>query len=159
MTTIAADFARKIMVADSLYSDEDGLKVAAATKVYFVTYKGYPALLGAAGWQYDIEMVVAWLEGKSKRKPKLKNKNDFLLLYEKGLLLADNNLIWEKSVTNHGVVGTGAMAVEAAVWLKAPIELAVEAATNVDLYSGPPITIYNLNDPPRTTDNQTLSKL
>ena len=76
MTTIVGDWTRKILVSDTQYSDDD-------TGIKYNEDKVFPiegGWFGGAGHKSDIEKVYAWIKGKSKTKPKLKNTNSFLKL-------------------------------------------------------------------------------
>jgi len=139
MTTIVGDWRRKIIVSDSQYSDDDtGLK-------YFENkvYKVKDGWLGGAGTQSDIEKAMHWFLGDKKRKQKLKDSNSFLFLNKNGLYSCDNSLEWE-TVRTFMVIGSGAMAAEVLMRQGQKAENAVLGACNVDLYSSPPIKVFEL---------------
>lgn len=137
MTTIVGDWKRKILVSDSQYSDDDtGIKYF-EDKVYRIP-SGWFA---GAGHQSDIEKFLEFISGKTKRRPKLRNDNSFLLLTEKGLFSCDNSLEWE-TVRSFMAIGSGSMAAEALLRNGYSAEEAVLGACNVDLYSSEPIKVY-----------------
>jgi 20S proteasome alpha/beta subunit len=139
MTTIVGDWRRKILVSDSQYSDTDsGIKYF-HEKVFKVT-GGWFAGAGHAG---DIELVLKYIEGKSRTKPKLKNENSFIWLKEDGLYNSDSKLEWE-TCKEYIAIGSGAMAAEALLRHGTTAEVAVLGACNVDLYSHEPVRIYEL---------------
>lgn len=139
MTTIVGDWTRKVIVSDSQFSDDDtGLKYY-ENKVYRVK----DGWFAGAGTQSDIEKAMGWFFGDKTRKPKLKDSNSFLFLNKNGLYSCDNSLEWE-TVRTFMAIGSGAMAAEVLMRRKAKAEEAVLAACNVDLYSSPPIKVYEL---------------
>jgi hypothetical protein len=140
MTTIVGDWRRKILVADSQYSDTDNGMKYFHEKVFRVS-NGWFAGAGHAG---DIELVLKYIEGKTRTKPKLKNENSFLWLKEDGLYNSDSKLEWE-TCKNYIAIGSGAMAAEALLRHGTTAEVAVRGACNVDLYSHEPIRSYELN--------------
>lgn len=138
MTTIVGDWKRKILVSDSQYSDDDtGIKYQ-DEKVYEVPGGWF----GGAGHKSDIEKVLAFLRGESKR-PKLRNQNSFLMLTDKGLYSSDNSLDWE-TVETFMAIGSGAMAAEALLRHGFSAEESVRGACDVDLSSSEPIRVYSL---------------
>jgi hypothetical protein len=139
MTTIIGDWRRKILVSDSQYSDTDsGIKYF-HEKVFKVS-NGWFCGAGHAG---DIELVLKYIEGKSRTKPKLKNENSFLWLKEDGLVACDSKLEWE-TCKEYIAIGSGAMAAEALLRHGTTAEVAISGACSVDLYSHEPIRIYEL---------------
>jgi hypothetical protein len=146
MTTIVGDWNRKILVADSQYSDDvTGIK-------YFEEkiYKLPQGWFGGAGHSSDIEKALAWLTGKTKKKPIIKNSNSFLLLTEEGLFNSNEHLEWETCHT-FMAIGSGAMAAEAILRYGAPAEEAVYMACQVDMMSHEPIRVYTLGSEEITT--------
>ena len=139
MTTIVGDWSRKILVADSQFSDDDtGLK-------YFED-KVIPidgGWLGVAGNWCDGEKVQEYLSKKSKTKPKLKTDSSFLKLTNEGLFACGDDLEWER-VRTFMSIGSGAMAAEVCMRMGLTAEEAVKWACNVDLKSHEPIKTYNL---------------
>ena len=139
MTTIVGDWGRKVLVADSQFSDDDtGLK-------YFED-KVLPiegGWLGVAGNWSDAEKVIDYLNKKSKTKPKLKNDSSFLKLTKDGLFACGDDLEWER-VRTFMAIGSGAMAAEVCMRMGLTPEEAVKWACNVDLKSHEPIKTYAL---------------
>jgi 20S proteasome alpha/beta subunit len=145
MTTIVGDWNRKILVADSQYSDDDtGIKYH-EDKVFLLKNNTW---FGGAGHKSDIEKVINWLNGKVKIKPKLKNTNSFLMLTPEGLLSCDSTLEWE-TVRTFMAIGSGSMAAEALLRHGFSAEASVNGACDVDLSSSGPIKVYTLgvNEP------------
>jgi len=139
MTTIVGDWSKKILVADSQFSDDD-------TGIKYFEDKIYPipnGWLGGAGHQSDIEKVVDYMNGKIKTKPKIKNDNSFLMLTDKGLFSTDNELDWE-TVRTFMAIGSGSMAAETCLRMGLTAQEAVHWACNVDLMSHEPIKVYSL---------------
>ncbi len=139
MTTIVGDWRRKILVADSQYSDDDnGIK-------YFhdKVFKIENTWFAGAGHAGDIETVLKYLKTKGKTVPKLKNSNSFIWLREDGLLACDEKLEWE-TTHEYIAIGSGAMAAEALLRHGLTAEESVNGACNVDLYSHEPIKVYSL---------------
>jgi 20S proteasome alpha/beta subunit len=139
MTTIVGDWRHKILVSDTQYSDDD-------TGIKYNEDKVFPiegGWFGGAGHKADIEKVYAWVQGKSKSKPKLKNTNSFLKLTKEGLFSCDSSLEWE-TVTTFIAIGSGAMAAEAMLRHGTTAEEAVLMACKVDLSSSEPIKVYEL---------------
>ncbi len=139
MTTIVGDWARKILVADSQYSDDDaGIKYF-EDKVFAIP-NGW---LGGAGTAIDIEKVLAHIKNKGKTPPKLKGNSCFLMLTDAGLFSCGDDLEWETVRTNMAI-GSGAMAAETVMRMGHKAEEAVRWACNVDLMSHEPIKVYTL---------------
>ena len=139
MTTIVGDWKRKILVADSQYSDDEtGIKYS-DEKVFAVNGGWF----GGAGHKSDIEKVLAFLRGDTKKKPRLRNSNSFLLLTDKGLMSSDNTLEWE-TVETFLAIGSGAMAAEALLRHGFSAEESVKGACDVDLSSSEPVRVYKL---------------
>lgn len=139
MTTIVGDWRRKILVSDSQYSDTDNGMKYFHEKVFSVP-GGWFCGAGHAG---DIEVVLAYITGKTKRVPKLKNENSFLWLKEDGLFNCDSKLEWE-TCREYIAIGTGAMAAEALLRHGTTAEVAVRGACDIDLYSHEPVRVYEL---------------
>ena len=141
MTTIVGDWSKKILVADSQFSDDD-------TGIKYFEDKIYPipnGWLGGAGHQSDIEKVVDYMNGKIKAKPKIKNDNSFLMLTDKGLFSTDNELDWE-TVRTFMAIGSGAMAAEVCMRMGLTAEEAIVWACNVDANSSGPVKTYSLDN-------------
>jgi 20S proteasome alpha/beta subunit len=143
MTTIVGDYRRKILVADSQYTDDEaGIKYQ-DEKVYPLANGGWFA---GAGHKSDIEKVLKWIkDGKGRGKPKVKNPNSFLMLTEAGLFSSDNSLEFE-TVKDFIAIGSGSMAAEALLRHGLTAEEAVKGACNIDLYSCEPIRVYKLGE-------------
>jgi hypothetical protein len=139
MTTIVGDWARKIIVSDSQFSDDD-------TGIKYFDEKVVPidgGWLGVAGNWCDCEKVVDYINKKSKRKPKLKSDSSFLKLTQEGLFYCGDDLEWEKAKT-FMAIGSGTMAAEVCMRMGLTAEDAVKWACNVDLKSHEPIKTYAL---------------
>lgn len=141
MTTIVGDWNRKILVADSQFSDDDaGIK-------YFED-KILPidgGWLGVAGNWCDAEKVIEYINKKGKAKPKLKPDSSFLKLTSEGLFSCDDDLEWER-VRSFMAIGSGTMAAEVCLRMGLDAEVAVKWACNVDLMSHEPIKVYSLTN-------------
>jgi 20S proteasome alpha/beta subunit len=71
MTTIIGDWRRKVLVADSQFTDSD-------TGIKYFEDKIFPiegGFLGVAGNYVDAEKVIDYLSKKSKNKSKLRSRN------------------------------------------------------------------------------------
>jgi ATP-dependent protease HslVU (ClpYQ) peptidase subunit len=149
MTTIVGDWQRKILVSDTQFSDDDtGMKYH-DDKVYKIP-NGW---LGGAGHKADIEKVLAFITGKLKRKPKLRNQNSLIMLTKDGLFTSDSSIDWE-SVDKFIAIGSGAMAAEALMRHGYSAEASVAGACDTDLYSSEPIKVYSLESSDPTTWNK-----
>jgi hypothetical protein len=141
MTTIIGDWRRKVLVADSQFTDSDsGIK-------YFEE-KIFPiegGFLGVAGNYVDAEKVTDYLSKKSKNKPKLKSDSSFLKLTKEGLFSCGDDLEWER-VRTFMAIGSGAMAAEVCLRMGLTAEEGIEWACNVDANSSGPIKTYGLDD-------------
>jgi hypothetical protein len=141
MTTIVGDWSKKILVADSQFTDSDsGIK-------YFED-KIFPidgGWMGVAGNYCDAEKVLDYLSKKNKTKPKLKSDSSFLKLTKDGLFACGDDLEWER-VRTFMAIGSGAMAAEVCMRMGLTAEEAVKWACNVDANSSEPIKTYSLND-------------
>jgi hypothetical protein len=141
MTTIVGDWRRKVLVADSQFTDSDtGIK-------YFedniVPIDG--GWLGVAGNWSDCEKVVDYLSKKNKTKPKLKSDSSFLKLTKEGLFSCGDDLEWER-VRTFMAIGSGSMAAEVCLRMGLTAEEAVSWACNVDANSHEPIKTYKVDD-------------
>jgi hypothetical protein len=139
MTTIVGDWANKIMVADSQFTDDE-------TGIKYYEDKIIPidgGWLGIAGNWVDGEKVVDYLCKKIKTKPKLKADSSFLKLTNEGLFACGSDLEWER-VRGFMAIGSGSMAAEVCMRMGLSAEEAVKWACNVDSKSSEPIKIYNL---------------
>ena len=141
MTTIVGDWGKKILVADSQFTDTDsGIK-------YFED-KIFPiegGWMGIAGNYCDAEKVLDYLSKKNKTKPKLKSNSSFIKLTKDGLFSCGDDLEWER-VRTFMAVGSGAMAAEVCMRMGLTAEEAVKWACNVDINSSEPVKTYKLDD-------------
>jgi hypothetical protein len=141
MTTIVGDWGKKILVADSQFTDSDaGIK-------YFED-KIFPVdggWMGVAGNYCDAEKVLDFLSKKTKVKPKLKSDSSFLKLTKEGLFSCGDDLEWER-VRTFMAIGSGAMAAEVCMRMGLTAQVAVEWACNVDMNSHGPVKTYSLDD-------------
>lgn len=139
MTTIVGDWDKKILVADSQFTDSDsGIK-------YFED-KIFPidgGWMGVAGNYCDAEKVLDYLNKKTKTKPKLKSDSSFLKLTKDGLFSCGDDLEWER-IRTFMAIGSGAMAAEVCMRMGLTAEEAVKWACNVDANSSGPIKTYSL---------------
>jgi len=140
MTTIVGDWINKILVSDSQFSDEEtGIKYY-EDKILQID----GGWIGVAGNWSDAEVVIEYINKKSKVKPKLKPDSAFLKLTNEGLFVCGDDLEWER-VRTFMAIGTGAMAAEVCMRMGLTAEESVKWACNVDLKSSEPIKIYKLN--------------
>ena len=141
MTTIIGDWRKKILVADSQFTDTDsGIK-------YFED-KIFPiegGWMGVAGNYCDAEKVLDYLNKKTKVKPKLKSDSSFLRLTKEGLFSCGDDLEWER-VRTFMSIGSGAMAAEVCMRMGLTAQEAAKWACNVDVNSSDPIKTYTLDD-------------
>jgi len=141
MTTIVGDWGKKILVADSQFTDTDsGIK-------YFED-KIFPiegGWMGIAGNYCDAEKVLDYLSKKNKTKPKLKSNSSFIKLTKDGLFSCGDDLEWER-VRTFMAIGSGAMAAEVCMRMGLTAEEAVKWACNVDINSSEPVKTYKLDD-------------
>ena len=141
MTTIIGDWRRKVLVADSQFTDSDsGIK-------YFED-KVFPiegGFIGVAGNYVDAEKAIDYVNKKSKNKPQLKSDSSFLKLTKEGLFSCGDDLEWER-VRTFMAIGSGAMAAEVCLRMGLTAEEGIEWACNVDANSSGPIKTYGLDD-------------
>lgn len=139
MTTILGDWSRKVLVADSQFSDTDtGIKYF-EDKVFSID----GGWLGVAGNYVDAEKVIEYINKKSKIKPKLKTDSCFLKLTNEGLFACGDDLEWER-VRTFMAIGSGTMAAEVCMRMGLTAEEAVKWACNVDLMSHEPVKTFPL---------------
>ena len=141
MTTIVGDWRRKVLVADSQFTDSD-------TGIKYFEDKIVPidgGWLGVAGNWSDCEKVVDYLSKKNKTKPKLKSDSSFLKLTKEGLFSCGDDLEWER-VRTFMAIGSGSMAAEVCLRMGLTAEEAVSWACNVDANSHEPIKTYKVDD-------------
>lgn len=141
MTTIVGDWSKKIIVADSQFTDSD-------TGIKYFEDKVNPiegGWLGIAGNWVDAEKVLDYLNKKTKTKPKLKSDSSFLKLTKDGLFACGDDLEWER-VRTFMAIGSGAMAAEVCMRMGLTAEEAVGWACNVDANSSGPVKTYSLDD-------------
>ena len=139
MTTIVGDWRRKILVADSQFSDDDaGIKYF-EDKIFLIE----GGWLGVAGNYVDAELVVEYINKKAKTKPKLKSDSSFFKLTHEGLFCCGDDLEWER-VRTFMSIGSGSMAAEVCMRIGLPAEEAVKWACDVDLKSHEPIRVFVL---------------
>lgn len=141
MTTIIGDWRRKVLVADSQFTDTDsGIK-------YFED-KVFPidgGFIGVAGNYVDAEKAIDYINKKNKNKPKLKSDTSFLKLTKEGLFSCGDDLEWER-VRTFMAIGSGAMAAEVCLRMGLTAEEGIEWACNVDVNSSGPIKTYKIDD-------------
>ena len=139
MTTILGDWEQKVLVADSQFSDTStGIKYF-EDKVFAID----GGWLGVAGNYVDAELVIDFLNKKSKIKPKLKTDSSFLKLTNEGLFACGDTLEWER-VRTFMAIGSGTMAAEVCMRMGLTPEESVKWACNVDLMSHEPVKTYPL---------------
>jgi ATP-dependent protease HslVU (ClpYQ) peptidase subunit len=141
MTTIVGDWSKKIIVADSQFTDSD-------TGIKYFEDKVNPiegGWLGIAGNWVDAEKVLDYLNKKTKTKPKLKSDSSFLKLTKDGLFACGDDLEWER-VRTFMAIGSGAMAAEVCMRMGLTAEEAVGWACNVDANSSGPVKTYPLDN-------------
>jgi hypothetical protein len=139
MTTIIGDWGRKILVADSQFTDTDsGIKYF-EDKVFAID----GGWLGVAGNYCDAEKVLDYINKKHKVKPKLKADSSFLKMTVDGLFACGDDLEWER-VRTFMAIGSGAMAAEVCMRMGLEPQQAVKWACNVDMNSHEPIKIFAL---------------
>ena len=141
MTTIVGDWRRKVLVADSQFTDSD-------TGIKYFEDKIFPVeggYIGVAGNYCDAEKVIDYLNKKTKAKPKLKSDSSFLKLTKEGLFSCGDDLEWER-VRTFMAIGSGSMAAEVCLRMGLKAEEAVGWACNVDVNSHEPIKTYKLDD-------------
>jgi hypothetical protein len=139
MTTILGDWERKVLVADSQFSDTStGIKYF-EDKVFAID----GGWLGVAGNYVDAELVIDFLNKKGKIKPKLKTDSSFLKLTNEGLFACGDTLEWER-VRTFMAIGSGTMAAEVCMRMGLTPEESVKWACNVDLMSHEPVKTYPL---------------
>lgn len=141
MTTIIGDWRRKMLVADSQFTDSDsGIKYF-EDKIFQID----GGWMGVAGNYCDAEKVLDYLSKKSKTKPKLKSDSSFIKLTKEGIFSCGDDLEWER-VRTFMAIGSGSMAAEVCLRMGLTAEEAVEWACNVDVNSSGPIKTYKLDD-------------
>lgn len=141
MTTIIGDWKRKVLVADSQFTDSD-------TGIKYFEDKIFPVeggFIGVAGNYCDAEKVIEYVNKKTKVKPKLKSDSSFLKLTKEGLFSCGDDLEWER-VRTFMAIGSGSMAAEVCLRMGLTAEEGVEWACNVDVNSSGPIKTYKLDD-------------
>jgi hypothetical protein len=141
MTTIVGDWSKKVLVADSQFTDSD-------TGIKYFEDKIVPidgGWLGVAGNWSDCEKVIDYLSKKNKTKPKLKSDSSFLKLTKDGLFSCGDDLEWER-VRTFMAIGSGAMAAEVCMRMGLTAEEAVGWACNVDANSSGPVKTYPIDD-------------
>jgi len=139
MTTILGDWEQKVLVADSQFSDTStGIKYF-EDKVFAID----GGWLGVAGNYVDAELVIDFLNKKSKIKPKLKTDSSFLKLTNEGLFACGDTLEWER-VRTFMAIGSGTMVAEVCMRMGLTPEESVKWACNVDLMSHEPVKTYPL---------------
>lgn len=141
MTTIVGDWSKKVLVADSQFTDSD-------TGIKYFEDKIVPidgGWLGVAGNWSDCERVIDYLSKKNKTKPKLKSDSSFLKLTKDGLFSCGDDLEWER-VRTFMAIGSGAMAAEVCMRMGLTAEEAIGWACNVDANSSGPVKTYSLDN-------------
>jgi hypothetical protein len=141
MTTIVGDWATKVLVADSQFTDTaSGIKYF--EEKVFVIDGGW---IGVAGNYCDAEKVLEYVNKKTKVKPKIKSDSSFLKLTKDGLFACGDDLEWER-VRTFMAIGSGSMAAEVCMRMGLTAEEAVGWACKVDASSSGPINTYTLPD-------------
>jgi len=144
MTTIIGDPKRKVLVADSQYSDDDSDTKSKDNEKVFRVPQGW---LAGAGDVTSIQQVVAWFkDGKKGKPPVIKDIDDadFMLLSDDGVFVSGKDLrFWQ--IYKPDALGSGTLAALAVMSLNHSAEEACWAACQSDLYSGTPVKIYSLN--------------
>ena len=141
MTTIIGDWRRKVLVADSQFTDSD-------TGIKYFEDKIFPVdggFIGVAGNYCDAEKVIEYVNKKTKVKPKLKSDSSFLKITKEGLFSCGDDLEWER-IRTFMAIGSGSMAAEVCLRMGLTAEEGVEWACNVDANSSGPIKTYKLDD-------------
>jgi hypothetical protein len=141
MTTIVGDWSKKVLVADSQFTDSD-------TGIKYFEDKIVPidgGWLGVAGNWSDCEKVIDYLSKKNKTKPKLNSDSSFLKLTKDGLFSCGDDLEWER-VRTFMAIGSGAMAAEVCMRMGLTAEEAIGWACNVDANSSGPVKTYSLDN-------------
>lgn len=139
MTTIAADPVSGIMATDSNVTD--GAQKWSEVKVERIG----DTLYGTCGDAVDGDKFYAWIRNGAKgRKPKL-DETEFnaLALNDQGLFWFDNKL---HPIRHHTAfaIGSGTLAVRAALLMGADLERAVAVACEVDHGSALPVQVHKL---------------
>ena len=145
MTTVIGDPKRKIIVADSQFSDDDSdTKSLNNEKVYRVP-QGW---LAGAGDVLSIQEVVKYFnDGKKGKAPVIKDADDadFMLLTEEGVFVSGKDLrFWQ--IQTFDAIGSGTLAALAVMALGHTAEEACWAACQSDLYSGYPVKVYSFEN-------------
>ena len=147
MTTIVGDWRRKVLVADTQISDDDSdTKTYGNDKVFKIPQ----GLLAGAGDFISVQQVVEWFrEGKKGKQPVIKDADDadFIMLTHEGLYVSGKDLRF-RSIQTYDALGSGTLAALAVMSLGHSAEEAVWASTQSDLYSGEPVKVYSLDNPP-----------
>lgn len=147
MTTILA--VKGQMVTDS--------KVSIGAGISYPTRKAAKTadmIVGAAGHSGDCTRFIEWAqEGfKPKSKPKFEATDandviDCLVVKKDGIYyFTPSYPAPEKIEAEFFAVGSGGKAARVAMLMGAEPTLAVELACQVDEYSGPPVTVYKLDE-------------
>ncbi len=138
MTTIVGCPRRKVIVCDSVVSDE--VQKWSEAKVFRI--RG--GLYATAGEVADGEAFLTWIRsGKRTGKPKVHESFDALALTPKGLFQYDAHLIPSQRKEPTGI-GTGGGCAKAAMMAGADIVTAVEIACQIDALSEGPVVMHKL---------------
>jgi hypothetical protein len=136
MTTIACN--HKEMAADSL-TQWDGTKWE-EIKILRVGN----AIIGTAGSSKDTPMFCAWYVDQDKKKPKLGNDFQGMVLRPDGVYLYDANCDPVRVERGFHAIGSGEKAALAAMLCGKRPKDAVEVACKVDAASGLPVHVLRL---------------
>lgn len=146
MTTIAAN--KTEMAADSKITMEASTDTRHFTTSKMVVKDG--DILGAAGDSHWGELFFKWY-GSRKKKPQFPKDADFeaLVLTKDGKLFHYDETLARNSVNdNYFAIGSGGMAALAGLHLGLDPTAAVDLASRVDPYTGPPVITIRLENPP-----------
>lgn len=141
MTTIAAN--RECMSADTRVSIETGQHYP-ATKIFRVG----ESLFGTAGHAMMCLVMIEWLKTARNRQQLYKQWSEenyfreevwILELNPRGLFLWDGWGVPEQVLSDHMAIGSGAKSALAVMAVGKGPEEAVRVATQIDIYSNPPI--------------------
>jgi len=149
MTTIIADFKRKVMVADSRITTNSRLTSYGAEKLY----RAGKSIYGESG---DVEnglIFRRWVQDGQQKKgrPSYGNTTDdeFLVLEmdKEGIWLWDQTMARQRLIEDVFAVGSGHdIALYAMRVLGKSAEEAIEEAAKIDIHTAPPVQVMNLKD-------------
>lgn len=145
MTTIAASLELGMMASDSraVLETRRGAERYAYSSTKLLRADGW--IVGCAGDQEDIDAFLAWLPDRRKRRRKVKDDFEALLLSRDRLLYVGDDQAPEAVRKGYMAIGTGggfalaAMNALLRIGAVADPRIAVEVACEHDTYSAPPI--------------------